>query len=57
MTKSNPSNLTKLLVSARTIVSKSDGHLFVGTTNNCVVEGSIDRRINLLIWFQCYKTF
>ena len=36
--------------SNRTIAARSDGHLFIGTTNNCVVEGSIDRRINLLIW-------
>ena len=34
----------------RSLAKKSDNHLYMGTTDNCIVEGSLQRKLNLLIW-------
>jgi hypothetical protein len=37
------------------LAQKSDGHLYIGTTHNCVLEGSMQRKLNLLIWGHRYR--
>ena len=34
----------------RSLAKKSDNHLYIGTTDNCILEGSLQRKLNLLIW-------